>query len=247
MRPLEPDLLAVEDRLVLVDPPREVVDELAALCEEAWRDVLGETARLEVARVHADAGDELEEVEHGVALAEAVPEHRNGADLECARAEPDEVRVDAVELAEEHPHPRRLLRGLHLEELLDGEDEDELVVLERQVVDPLRVRDRLPPRLLLHVLLEPGVEIADDGLEAFDLLAVQIDDQAQHAVRGGMVRPEVDLKDVPLLAEGGIDLEDGRDGRGDPRSLRRSSPALARRQPRAHSALEKRTGSPPSG
>jgi hypothetical protein len=40
-------------------------------------------------------------------------------------------------------------------------DEDELVVLEGDVVDPLRVRDRLPPRLLLHVLLEAGVQVAD--------------------------------------------------------------------------------------
>ena len=54
------------------------------------------------------------------------------------------------------------LRGTSMsEQLLDREHEDELVVLERDVVDPRRVRDRLPPRLLLHVLLEAGVEVAD--------------------------------------------------------------------------------------
>ena len=57
---------------------------------------------------------------------------------------------------------------LQREQLLDREDEDELVVLEGDVVDPLRVRDRLPPRLLLHVLLEAGVEVADDGPDADD-------------------------------------------------------------------------------
>src|SRR6266566_3994977 len=59
-------------------------------------------------------------------------------------------------------HPRRFARHVQAEQLLDRENEDELVVLEGQVVDPLRVRDRLPPRLLLHVLLEAGVQVADD-------------------------------------------------------------------------------------
>ena len=168
---------------------------------EADRDVLGEPARLEVARVHAHAGDQLEEVEDGVALAEAVPEHRDRSQLERGGPEPDEMRVDAVELAEEHAHPLRLRRRLDPEQLLDRQHEDELVVLEGDVVDPLGVRDRLPPGLVLHVLLEARVEVADDGPQADDPLAVQLDDQAQHAVRGGMVRAEVDLEDVALLAE----------------------------------------------
>ena len=88
------------------------------------------------------------------------------------------------------------------EELLDREHEGELVDLEGEVVDPLRVRDGLPPRLLLHVLLEARVEVADDRLDALDALAVQLDDQPEDAVRGGVVRPEVDLEDVVVLAEG---------------------------------------------
>src|SRR5204862_2227776 len=129
-RALEPDLLAIEDRLVLVDPPREVIDEPTALGEKAGRDVLGEAARLEVTSMHADAGHELEQVEHGVALAERVPEHRDSADLERSRPQPDEVGVDAVELAEEHAHPRGLRRRLDREEPLEREDEDERGVLE---------------------------------------------------------------------------------------------------------------------
>ena len=47
------------------------------------------------------------------------------------------MRVDPVELAEEHPHPLGLRRHLELEQLLDREDEDEPVVLVADVVDPL--------------------------------------------------------------------------------------------------------------
>ena len=48
--------------------------------------------------MHARPGDQLEEVEDVLALAEAVPEHRDRAQLERGRAEPDQVRVDPVQL-----------------------------------------------------------------------------------------------------------------------------------------------------
>ena len=120
------------------------------------------------------------------------------------------MRVNAVELAQQRPHPARLLGDLHFEQLLDRQDEDELVVLEGEVVDPRRVRDPLPPRLVLHVLLEAGVEVADHGAQSDDLLAVQVDDEPEDPVGGGMVRPEVDLEQVLALAQLRGHLEDRR-------------------------------------
>ena len=219
---------------------RHALDELAALGVEAARNVLGEAAGLEVARVHARAGDELGQVEDLLALAEAVPEHRDRPELEPRRAEPDEVRVDAVQLAQQHAHPGRLARYLDPEQLLDREHEDELVVLEDEVVDPPGVRDRLPPRLLLHVLLEARVQVADHGVQPDDGLAVQVDHEAEHAVRRRMVRAEVDLEDVLGVRR---DLEDGRDRRRDARALV-DARALGCQH---YSASEKRTGSPPIG
>src|SRR5439155_5791933 len=100
LRALEPDRVLVHELLVLVDTVRHALDELPALGIEAARHVLGETAGLEVARVHARARDELGEIEDLLALAEAVPKHRDRTELEPRRAEPHEVRVDAVELAQ---------------------------------------------------------------------------------------------------------------------------------------------------
>ncbi len=108
---------------------------------------------------------------------------------------------------------------LEPEELLDRQDEDELVVLEADIVDALRVRDRLPPRLVLHRLLEAGVEVADHCLGADDALALEVDDQAQDAVHRRVVRPEVDAHDVLAALELGRRREDGRDRGGDPRAL----------------------------
>ena len=156
------------------------------------REVLGEASDLEVARVHPRSRGHLEQVEDLVAVVERVPEERDRAELESGGAEPDQVRVDAVELGERHARPGRAARNLDPEQLLDRQHVDELVRLEREVVDPRRIRDGLPPRLRLHVLLEPGVEVADDRADARDRLAVEVDDQPQDAVRGGVVRAEVD-------------------------------------------------------
>ena len=175
---LEPDLVPVEDAAVVVERARHPLHELAAFREEAPGDVLGQPADLEVAGVHPLPRDELEQVEDRLPLAEAVPEHRDRPQLERGRAEEDEVRVDPVQLAQEHPHPVGLGRHLELEQLLDRQHEDELVVLVPDVVDPLREGDALPVRLRLHRLLEARVEVADHRRDADDLLAVQVDDQA---------------------------------------------------------------------
>ena len=154
LRPLEPDRVAVEDRLVLVDRLRHRLAELPRLAREVRRQVLRDAADLDVAGVHPRSAGHLEEVEDLVAVVEAVPEQRDRPELERRRAEPHEVRVDAVELGHRHPRPRRAARHLDPEELLDRKHVQELVRVERDVVDPRRVRDRLPPRLVLHVLLE---------------------------------------------------------------------------------------------
>jgi hypothetical protein len=239
-RALEPDLVAIDELLVLVDGMRHTLDELAALGVEAARNVLGEPAGLEVARVHARAGDELGQVEDLLALAEAVPEHRDRSELEPGRAEPDEVRMDPVQLAQQHAHPGRLARHLDLEQLFDREHEDELVVLERDVVDPLGVRDRLPPRLLLHVLLEARCAGSRSPRAARrpSRRAGRSRGGARRASTGGWA--EVDLEDVLRVRR---DLEDGRDRRRDARPLV-DARALGRQH---YSASEKRTGSPPIG
>ena len=124
-------------------------------------------------------------------------------------------------------------RHVELEQLLDREHEGELVDLEGDVVDPLRVRDALPPGLALHRLLEAGVEVADHGRDPRHVLAVEVDDEPQHAVRGGVVGAEVDREDLVERVLGRIDLEHGRDRARDPASPRRSS-RCARRTGHRH-------------
>src|SRR5881397_3959166 len=100
-------------------------------------------------------------------------------------------------------------------------------------VDRLRV---LPGR-------RAGVEVADDGAQAHDPLAREVDDEPEDAVRRGMVGAEIDLEDVLRVAEVRRDLEDRGGRRGNSRPL--VDPRA--RSDRHYSSPLNRTGSPPSG
>jgi hypothetical protein len=194
--------------------------------------------------VHANAGHHLEQVEHAVALAQAVEEQRDGAQLDAAGAEEDEVAVDPVQLGEPGADPLRPLRHLDLDQPLDRAHVSQLVREEGQVVHPRRVGDALPVGLLLEVLLEAGVDVSDVGVQANHHLAVQRHDQAQHAVGGRVVRAEVDGDQI--LALGRVDLAGGGAGhlRRLPQRHDRGGCVLGRRH---QTASVNWTTSPPIG
>ena len=196
---LEHDLVGVDQRLELVDALRELRGERARLALEAGRDVLGDAADLEVARVHALAGGHLEQVEDQVALAPAVPEDRHRAEVQAAGRQPQQVRGDPVELQVDHAQVLGALGDLDVQQRLDRAAEGHRVEVVGQVVHPLDERDDLPVGLVLAVLLDARVHVADDRLDVAHDLALERRDQAQHAVRGGMVRAEVERQQLVVL------------------------------------------------
>ena len=78
------------------------------------------------------------------------------------------------------------------EQLLDREAEGVLLVHRRDVVEPVEIGDRLQIGLVLDQLLGAAMQQADMRVDALDDLAVELEHQAQHAVRRRMLRPEID-------------------------------------------------------
>ena len=76
---------------------------------------------------------------------------------------------------------------------------------------------------VLHVLLEAGVEVADHRLDAGHVLAVEVDDQAEHAVRRRVVRAEVDRQHVAGRLHLGRGRQHGGRRARDARACRRSA------------------------
>ena len=74
-----------------------------------------------------------------------------------------------------------------------------LLVHRRDVVEPVEIRDRLQIGLVLDQLLGAAMQQPDMRIDPLDDLAVELEHEAQHAVRGRMLRPEVDGEVAEVL------------------------------------------------
>ena len=74
-----------------------------------------------------------------------------------------------------------------------------LLVHRRDVVEPVEIRDRLQIGLVLDQLLGAAMQKPDVRIDPLDELAVELEHQAQHAMRGRMLRAEVDGEVAEIL------------------------------------------------
>ena len=90
------------------------------------------------------------------------------------------------------------ISSVDAEQPLDAEAVGRLVEERREVVHARAERDALGPGAELHVLLDAGVQVADAAAGLGDRLAVELEDQPEHAVGRRVLRAHVD--DDALLA-----------------------------------------------
>jgi hypothetical protein len=109
--------------------------------------------------------------------------------------------VDSVQLHVDHSQVLRAARYLELDQALDRAAESLHLEEVGDVVHPFHERDDLPVGLVLAGFLDPGVQVADHRLEVPHQLSLELDHQPQHAVRGRMVRPDVDRHHLGLGLE----------------------------------------------
>ena len=69
------------------------------------------------------------------------------------------------------------------EQLFRRQAEGVLLVHRRDIVEPVEIRDRLQIGLLLDQLLGAAMKQPDMRIDALDDFAVELEHQAQHAVR----------------------------------------------------------------
>ena len=67
-----------------------------------------------------------------------------------------------------------------------------LLIHRRDIVEPVEIRDRLQIGLVLDQLLGAAMQQPDMRIDAGDHLAIELQHQAQHAMRGRMLRSKVD-------------------------------------------------------
>src|SRR5262249_27271288 len=102
------------------------------------------------------------------------------------------MRQEASDLGIEHADELTAARHLDAEELFDREAERALLIHRRDVVEPVEIADVLQIRLVLDQLFGAAMEQPDMRIDALDHLAVQLEHEAQHAMRCRVLRTEVD-------------------------------------------------------
>jgi hypothetical protein len=156
--------------------------------------------------VHAQAGDQLEQVEDKLTLPESDGHDGEGTDLHPTGGDGNQVGGDPVELHQQDSHDLSLLGdvGLDCEQLLDTQHERCLVVERRQVVHAGAERDALGPGSELHVLLDAGVQVADARPQLDHGLALDLEDESEHAMGRRVLRAHIDHDMlVALLGDAG--------------------------------------------
>ncbi len=151
----------------------------------------------------------LEDLQHLFAIAEAIEQRRDGADVERVRAQPYLVAGDAAQLSQNDANVLRPRRGLHVEQFLDGFAVTQSVGDRGDVIHAVHVGIEHRVGAVLGNLLYAAMQVANDALGAQNFLAVQLQDDAQHAVRGRVLRPHVE-HEFRRIQEGfvlGIEVE----------------------------------------
>src|SRR5256714_1119397 len=187
----EPDAVLRQKRLVLFQALREIVYEALHVFSKTLVCVVRHAADAPSVARQASAELLLENLQNLLALAQGPKQNGERADVESVRREPEEVRGDAVQLRQDGSYVVGARRDFEAEHLLDRLDPHQPVRDSRDVVEPVPVRRDHRVQTVLRDLLHAAVQEPYVAVEVNDGLAVEPQDDAQDAVRRGVLRPHV--------------------------------------------------------
>ena len=145
------------------------------------------------------------------ALAEAIEERSKCTNVQSMSAEPQEVAGDPLELRQNRSNHTRARWSFHNQQFFHCLAISQAAADSRDIVHAVDVRSKLLIRAVLCDFLNAPVQISDDALRADDTLSIELQLDAQHAVRGRMLRPHVDDQLIRaqqrLAIVGGIDTQ----------------------------------------
>ena len=149
-------------------------------------------ADAEIGRMHARARGALVEHHQLLAFLEAPQRRGERADVQRLRRDVEDVREQPPDLGKQHANELAALGHLDAQQLFGRQAKGVLLIHRRDVIEPVEIGHRLQIGLVFDQLLGAAMQEADMRIDALDDLAVEFEHQAQHAVRGRMLRPEID-------------------------------------------------------
>ena len=134
----------------------------------------------------------LEDFQNLFALAETIEDRRERADIERMRPEPEQVAGDALQFRENRAHHSRARRRFGTQQFFDGFAIAQAVRDRRDVIHAVHVRRELLIAAMFGDFFDAAMQVADDAFGLDHALAVELQLYAQHAVRGGVLRPHIE-------------------------------------------------------
>ena len=193
LRSVHEDAVAREQFFRLVEIDHDFVQKPAALVHPAGRQVAGQAADAGVGGGEPRAGQCFDEAINLFPLGEREEKHGQGANVHGKSAQAQQMRRDAGQFAADDPDELAARRQLLVDakEFFDRQRISDIVGQRRQVIEPVRVRDELAVGHVLGDLFVAAMQITDVRHRFGDDFAVEFQDNAEHAVRGGVRRPHV--------------------------------------------------------
>jgi hypothetical protein len=171
----------------------------ADIVDQLLRQVLMHAAGAEIGGVQPRAAGALVEHHQLLALFEAPERRRQRAHVQRLRGDVEQVRQDAADLGVEHPD-QLAARGTSTPAAFRRPARRRAPGSSAPRSRAGRNRARPAGRSwLLDQLLGAAVQQADMRIDALDDLAVELQHQAQHAVRRRVLRAEVDVEVADVL------------------------------------------------
>ena len=167
---------------ILLNHRAQILAELLGVLHKLRVDVGLESADAVVVLDESSAGCLLHHVEHVLAVAHAVEEGGQGAEVLCRTAEVEQVRVDTLELVHDGAYVVYAVCELNAHALLYHAHESVAVHHGREVVQTVGQGESLRIGHALPHLLDAAVDIAEVRIHALHLLAVENGLQAEHTV-----------------------------------------------------------------
>lgn len=157
-----------------VDAVAELRRPLVDVVQEAEGNVLRDAAGADVRGVEPGAGDALVEFHELFPLFETPEEWRQRTDVHGVGEDRHEVVEDAGDLAEQGANPFGALGHFDVEQFFDGEGETLFVCHHGDVVEAVKVGERLEVGFVFDQFLRATVQETDVWIRTYDLFAVEL-------------------------------------------------------------------------
>src|SRR5690606_17955121 len=188
------DAVVGEQHLQVIERLEERINPLADVLDELLWQILMHAARPEIGRMHARTGSPLVEDHELLALLEAPERRSKRADVHRLRGDVQEMVQNAADFAIEHADELPPDGHVNAQKPLHSKRKGMLLVHRRDIVEPVEIGNGLQIGLVLDQLFRTAVEEPDMRVDALDHLAVKFEHEAQNAMRGRMLRTEIDVE-----------------------------------------------------